>query len=210
MRCARTVGLLLLVIGLAGVPRAVRAAEVQYRLDAGASRVVIHVGKAGLLGFAGHEHEVVAPALRGTVSADPDRLGHASVEVTFDAAALRVTGTGEPAGDVAQVQQTMLGPECLDAARFPTIHFVSSSVALTGDATPGKREVAIHGALTLHGVTRPITLRARVDVERDTIEASGALALRQTEFGIKPISKAGVVNVKDEVDLRWRLVGRRR
>jgi hypothetical protein len=48
-----------------------------------------------------------------------------------------------------------------------------------------------------------------VHISGDSVEASGTLAIKQTDFGIKPISKAGVVNVKDELQIHWRLVGRR-
>jgi polyisoprenoid-binding protein YceI len=208
MRYARATRLLLVAVALIGAPRVGRADEARYRLDPAASRVAIHVGKSGVFGFAGHEHQVVAPVLRGSVAADPDRLGQASVEVTFDAAALRVTGAGEPAGDVAEVQRTMLGPECLDVARFPTIHFASTAVTGLGRQADEHR-IAIRGALTLHGVTRAITVPARIEFKDDTIEASGSVTIRQTEFGIRPISKGGVVKVKDELNIDWRLVGRR-
>lgn len=208
MRVARTVGVPLLFLSLLGAPRVGHAETTRYQVDPAASRVLIHVGKAGLLSFAGHEHEVVAPNVHGTVSADPERPAQATVEVTFDAAALRVTGAGEPAKDVEEVQRTMLGPECLDAERFPTIRFVSTSVAAAGEEA-GARRLTVHGTLTLHGVSRPITVQARVEFRDDSIEASGTLTLRQTDFGIRPISKAGVVNVKDELDIKWRLVSRR-
>jgi polyisoprenoid-binding protein YceI len=206
----RMLGVLLLVgVWLAGAARGARAESQRYVLDASASHVAIHVGKAGLLSFAGHEHEVVAPALRGRMSVDPGRLDDAAVEVDFDAAALRVTGAGEPAGDVAEVQRTMLGPECLDVARFPTIRFVSTAVTPAGDPED-RGHLAIRGNLTLHGVTRAIVVPARVDFHGDTVEATGTLTVRQTDFGIQPISKAGVVNVKNELDVRWKLVARRR
>lgn len=189
-------------------PSPARAEGQRYKLDAAASRVFVHVGKAGLFGFAGHEHEVAAPALRGGVTADPARPAEASVDVTFDAAALRVTGAGEPAKDVADVQKTMLGPECLDVARFPTIHFASTAVTIVRNEA-GASQLTIRGSLTLHGVTRAISVPARVAFNGDTVEASGTLTIRQTDFGIKPISKAGVVKVKDELDVRWQLVSRR-
>src|SRR5438045_3113325 len=100
---------------------AVHAAPRRYQLDPAQSRVEIHVGKTGLFGFAGHEHEVVAGAFRGSATFDPDRAATSTVDLTFDAGALRVTGQGEPAGDAPKVQAAMLGPECLDAGRFPTI-----------------------------------------------------------------------------------------
>ena len=138
----------------------------------------------------------------------PTRIARSSVEVTFDAAALRVTGKGEPAKDVPEVQSAMTGPKCLDAARFPTIRFVSKSVDRTR-RTLGAQEVTIRGDLTLHGVTREITIPARFVLGADSVEATGTTTLRQKDFGITPIAVAGVVKVKNELVLRWRLVGRR-
>jgi len=37
---------------------------------------------------------------------------------------------------------------------------------------------------------------------------AGTTKVRQTAFGIKPISVAGVVNVKDELEITWRVVAR--
>jgi polyisoprenoid-binding protein YceI len=208
MRHARPVGLLVVSAFLLGTPRGGLAEQARYQLAPEASHVTVHVGKAGLFGFAGHEHEVAAPALRGSVAADPDHLGDAAVEITFDAAALRVTGAGEPAADAAEVERTMLGPECLDVARFPTVRFASTKVTGLGRQPDGHR-IAIRGTLTLHGVTRAITVPARIEFKDDAIDASGTVTIRQTDFGIRPISKAGVVNVKDELEIRWSLVGRR-
>jgi polyisoprenoid-binding protein YceI len=193
----------LVVVLLAPV---VRAAPRVYTLEAAHSRLTVHVGKAGLFGFAGHEHEVVAGALRGTATFDPVRPLQASVDLTFDAGALRVLGQGEPPEDVPQVQAAMVGPTCLDAGRFPTVRFVSRSV--TGAAGPNGGDLALRGELTLHGVTRPLTIRVHLDVSGQTLEATGSTMLQQTAFGITPISKAGVVKVKDELTLSWRIRGR--
>jgi polyisoprenoid-binding protein YceI len=184
-----------------------RAVPRRYTLDSGASRLVIHVGKAGLFGFAGHEHEVVAGTFHGSATFDPDRLAQSTVDLTFDAGALRVSGQGEPADDVPQVQAAMLGTDCLDARRFATVRFVSTSAAPAGGVGPGGGDLTLRGELTLHGVTRPLTLRVHLDVKGDTLEATGRTTLRQTDFGITPISKAGVVKVKDEIAVEWRVKG---
>jgi polyisoprenoid-binding protein YceI len=186
---------------------AVPAASRRYVLDPAQSRVEIHVGKTGLFGFAGHEHEVVSGAFRGSATFDPVEVAASTVDLTFDAAALRVTGQGEPAGDVPKVQAAMLGSECLDAARFPTIHFVSTSVADAGAAGEGAHAFMLRGELTLHGVTRPLAVRITVTETADRLQATGRTTLRQTDFGITPISKAGVVKVKDELTIVWRLAG---
>ena len=184
------------------------AAPRVYMLEAAQSRLTIHVGKTGLFGFAGHEHEVVAGAFRGTATFDPEKLAQSSVDLTFEAGALRVLGQGEPPEDVPQVQAAMVGPTCLDAGRFPTVRFVSKSVAVAGAFGPNGGDLALHGELTLHGVTRPLTLRVHLDVSGQTLEATGTTTLQQTAFGITPISKAGVVKVKDELTLSWRIRGR--
>jgi len=185
-----------------------QAAPRVYTLDPAHSRLTVHVGKAGLFGFAGHEHEVVAGAFRGSATFDPARPAQSSVDLTFDAGALRVTAQGEPSGDVPQVQSAMVGATCLDAGRFPTIRFVSTSVAAAGAVGPNGGDLALRGELTLHGVTRPLTLRVHLDVTGQTLEATGQTTLHQTDFGITPISKAGVVKVKDELTLSWRIRGR--
>lgn len=196
------------LLGLLFAPGDARAETRRYALDASASQVVVHVGKSGLLAVAGHEHEVVTGGLHGTVSVDPEHLEQASVDVFFDAAALRVTGKGEPAGDIPSVQENMLGPDVLDAAHHPGIHFLSTAVTAArrdGDAVL----LDLHGKLSIRSVTREVTLPLRVTFDADRLQASGSTKLRQTDFGIKPISKAGVVKVKDELDVSWRLVARR-
>jgi hypothetical protein len=74
----------------------------------------------------------VAPSVSGEVIADPgDPIGSV-VTLSFETAALRVTGLGEPPQDVPKVQANMIGPKVLDVARFPAITF--RSVAVTGRA----------------------------------------------------------------------------
>jgi len=183
----------------------VQAEPRHYALDPKASEIVVHVGKSGLFRFAGHEQDVVAGRFRGTVNVDPDQIGRSSVDITVDAASLRVTGRGDSAKDV---QAKMLGPKCLEVARFPAIRFVSRTVT-AGPGPAGVRDISIRGDLTLHGVTRELTLLVRLELAPDSMRATGATTLLQTDFGITPISIAGVVKVKNELALRWRFVGRR-
>ena len=132
------------------------AADVQvWTVVPQSSDVRIQVGKSGLLSVAGHTHEVIAPAVSGTIRFDRQRPERAQIDLTFDASRLRVTGKGEPAGDVPQVQQTMVSDKVLDVGKYPTIVFRSRQIEVrTRDADQMRLRVA--GDLTLHGVTRPI------------------------------------------------------
>jgi polyisoprenoid-binding protein YceI len=179
----------------------------RYVIDPAPRQIVIHVGKSGVLGFAGHDHEVVGAVTQGTAVIDQQRLEASSVELAFDAASLRVTGRGEPAGDVPKVQEAMVGPECLDAARFPVIRFRSQAIAVARGGQ-GAYDLAIRGELTLHGVSRPVQVLVHVVLQNGSVTATGSTKIRQTEFGIKPISVGGVVKVKDEIAIEWHLAGR--
>ncbi len=182
-----------------------RAATRAYVVDAAQSQVRVHVGKAGAFSFAGHKHEVAAPALEGRVEADAENLAASAVALTFQAGALTVLAEGEPEGDAPKVQEAMRGPKVLDAARFPAVSFKSRSVA--GRASgPGRYDLQLAGDLTIHGVTRALTLPVHVEVAGDTLTATGEAVLRHDEYGLQPVSVAGVVKVKNEIGVSYRIV----
>jgi polyisoprenoid-binding protein YceI len=198
----------LLPVLLAACTAEVASAGQGYTVVAGQSAVRIHVGKSGVFGFAGHEHDVVAPVAQGTIVADPADLARSSVTVSFDAAALKVTGEGEPAKDVPEVQAKMTGPEVLDAARFQSITFRSRSVA-GKEVKAGVYDLQVTGDLDLHGVSRSLTLPLRVEVAADTLTATGKTTLRHSDFGMKPVSVGGgTVKVKNEIGVDLRIVAR--
>jgi polyisoprenoid-binding protein YceI len=181
-----------------------------YVVDAGASSVRIHVGKSGAFSFAGHKHEVVAPALSGEVAADPADLGASRVSLTFEAGALKVLPEGEPAGDPPKVEEAMRGPKVLDAARFASITFKTERVSGRQSGS-GVYDLEVAGEIALHGVTRPITLPVHVEVAGDTLTASGKAVLRHDQFGMEPVSVAGgSVKVKNEIEVEYRIVARGR
>lgn len=179
-----------------------------YDIDPAASEILVQVGKAGLFKFAGHTHEVSAPISQGRIDADPADLSRSSVTLRFQAGALRVTGKGDPPADVPKVQEAMAGPKVLDAERFAEIVFTSRRVAGRA-AGASTYELQVEGELTLHGVTKALTVPVRIEKAADgTLQATGRTTLKQTDFGIKPVSVAGVVNVRNELDLSFRIRAR--
>ena len=87
-------------------------------IDPTGSTITLQVGKAGLFGFAGHDHEIVAPVSDGDIVLDRLDAARSRISIRFDASALKVTGKGEPASDVPEVQRVMLGERVLDAQRY--------------------------------------------------------------------------------------------
>jgi polyisoprenoid-binding protein YceI len=178
-----------------------------YVIDPGASQVTVQVGRSGLLKFTGHEHRVLAPALSGRIRADSGNLPSSSVRVSVETGALKVSEKGEPEGDAAKVEARMLGADVLDAQSFPKIDFESKSVA--GSAHPdGTYDLQVSGEVSFHGARKTLTVPVKVAISGDTLTASGHMSLRQTDFGISPVSVAGVVNVRDEVEVDFTIAAR--
>ena len=178
----------------------------EFRVDPAATSVVVQVGRAGLFKFAGHDHEVAVPGVGGRISVDSTDPSRSRVALQFDAKALKVTGKGEPAEDVAEVQRTMLSERVLDVARYPTISFESDRVAVQ-QRTAGILTLRVDGRLTLHGVTKTVTVPVAVRLNGSRMTATGEATVRQSDFGIRPVSAGGgTVRVKDEVDVMFSVV----
>jgi hypothetical protein len=54
-----------------------------------------------------------------------------------------------------------------------------------------------------------VALPLRVELSGDTLTANGRLVLRQSEYGISPVTVAGVVKVKDELTIDYAIVATR-
>jgi polyisoprenoid-binding protein YceI len=135
-----------------------------------------------------HNHTIHAPIREGKVSAT-------AVELVVESGKMTVIDTDVSDQDRAKIQGTMLGPEVLDSKRYPEIRFRSNSMK---ELSPGKWKV--EGELTLHGETKSVT----IEVTGDGSKYTGTARLRQTDFGITPISLAGgTIKVKDEVEVEF-------
>jgi polyisoprenoid-binding protein YceI len=191
----------ILVTASACLVGATAAQPETWRVD-DSSRVIIHVGKAGAFGFAGHSHEVTAPVTGSiiVVVSDPTR---SEVALEFDSASLRVSGKDEPAADVPEVQRVMVSDRVLDVKRFPKIVFRSRRVTI-GRTTAGWVDASVEGTLLLHGVTKPCVVPVRVMVNGGALTAEGTATLKQSDFGIEPVAAAGgTVRTKDALDLTF-------
>jgi len=163
-------------------------------IDAVHSRLTVRVGKTGFLSAAAHNHEIVAPIIRGEVEASKP----SSVWFDVNVAAMSVVDPDVSESDRSAVQQKMLGPDVLDAAQYREIHFVSDSVEILGES-----RWRVHGQLTLHGQTKPMVLETTLEKGH----YRGTATVLQSNFGITPIKIAGgSIKVKDEVQIEYDIV----
>lgn len=193
-------GLAVCLATLAAVAGPAPALEARrFRVDAAKSRIDVTVGTAGLFRFAGHPHAVRVPVAEGEIVADPDNVAAASVWLRFESAAIRVVSGDEPADDVPKVQEKMTGPAVLDVARFPEARFASRRVSGHVGKSPGLFDLDVLGDLTLRGTTKPVAAQVSVELHGTRLVAHGQVRFKQSDFGIEPVSVAGLVKVKNEL-----------
>jgi polyisoprenoid-binding protein YceI len=162
-------------------------------IDVRQSTITVHVGKTGIFSVAGHEHTVDAPIESGTLN-ESDTSPR--IEFRVAAAKMELRAEGDDKKNQDEIQQTMQD-KVLESVKYPEIVFRSSSVERAGD-----NQWTVRGDLTLHGVTKPV----QVSVKKEGSAYSGNVIIKQTDFGIHPINVGGVVKVKNELGIAFRIV----
>jgi polyisoprenoid-binding protein YceI len=162
-----------------------------------ASRFEVKTSKAGLFGFAGHDHVVRARAFNGYVVYFPAKPASSHLEVIILADSLEVL-TPPDTAEIRQVTEVMR-TQVLRVSENPDIRFTA-----TGAPTSDKG-MQLQGELTLVGQTRPVPVNAAVQISPDTIRASGTFSVKQTDFGIKPYQggPGGTVKVGDRLTFNF-------
>lgn len=184
-----------------------------FTLDAAKSTVRLYVFRGGAAAKAGHNHVFAAPGIEGKVYV-PDDPKQAQFDVRVRLEDLAVDDpawraeTGESfsgersRSDIEGTLRNMKSEKGLDAAKFPDVRLVST--AIQGDWPILVADVAV----TLHGKTHAQSVMLTVKRAPDRLEATGTLALKQSDFGVEPFSVlGGLLAVQDAVAIRFDLVG---
>ena len=163
-----------------------QAANASYSIDPVHTRIaflVSHAGFSRAIGTFSGSH--------GRLDFDPDDWSAARVDVTVPIATLDL-------GD-AKWQAKILDATFFDSGKFPEAHFVATKIEKTGDGS-----AKITGDLTLRGVTRPITLDAKLNALqrhpltlRKTAGFSATATLSRKDFGMDAWESV----IADEVQL---------
>lgn len=123
-----------------------------------------------------------------------------TVNVTADASALK--------SDRAP-RDSFLRSNALETERFPTGTFRAENPGLPAPPASGKAfDVPLTGDLTLHGVTRRITLQLRARRIGNRIDVAGTAPVRFADYDIETPSTA-IVKTEDHGDLEIDLTFRR-
>ena len=119
--------------------------------------------------------------IEGSVLLDKDDLTRSSVSVTLP---LEGLDTG-----VAKLDEELKGQDFLDTAKYPTITFTSTKVEKSGE-----NRLKITGDLTVHGVTKSVTLDAKVNkigifeipgvVKAQAAGFDATTVIKRSDFGV--------------------------
>jgi len=139
-------------------------------------------------------------ALAGTIELDEKDLTRSSVEVEIDVASI---STREPKRD-----DHLRSADFFDAEKFPKLTFVSRQVL----ARDGKVAQVI-GDLTIHGVTRQVTLdvedlgRARDPWGNQRLAFEATTQIKRQDFGLEwnAVLETGGFLVGDKVEINLEL-----
>lgn len=212
MRHFKSLGLAIAVMACAfggevqHVSKASAVATQRYRLDASQSRFTAHALAGGLLWFKGHEHLVAVREFTGEVQMNPDSIAASSLEITAKAGSME-----ETSGVFTEAQKKIINKELREIVllpdQYPDIIFKSTNV--TGKATGSNQyNLKIVGDLTLHGVTRSITIPTKVTVTGNDLRAQGEFSISRDDFKVKATSAFhGLVRVRDRLKFTFDIVG---
>ncbi|HTX41835.1 MAG TPA: YceI family protein [Acidobacteriaceae bacterium] len=145
---------------------------------------VLHMGLTRVHGKIGN--------IGGSIALNESDITKSTVSVTID---VNTVDTGVAARD-----NDLKGAHFFDVSQFPTATFVSTSVTKSGSG------LTVVGNLTLHGVTKPVTLNVEQPVgpvngmgHKEHMGFSATTTLKRTDFGIAPNFPAAMVG--DEIAL---------
>jgi polyisoprenoid-binding protein YceI len=143
-----------------------------YTLDPMHTAVVWHINH---FGFSNPSGKFMNAA--GTLVLDQKNPGASKVTVTIPIATI---DTG-----IAKLDEHLKSKDFFDADAFPTATFTSDKVDVTGKDT-----AAVHGVLTVHGVSKPLVLNVTLNkigenmFKKPTAGFSATATLKRSDFGM--------------------------
>jgi polyisoprenoid-binding protein YceI len=180
-------------------------AVVSFRLDPSKSTFMVHADRAGLAWFKGKSHRIAVKDFSGEASLSLDAVNPASLTMDIKSASLEETGAVYTAEQKATINKEV-NELVLETAKYPDIMFKSTDIS--GKLKNGAFDVRVVGDMTLHGVTRKVTIPATVTVTGDTFRAKGEFKINRKNFGVNATEAFhGFVKVRHTIKFVFDIVG---
>jgi polyisoprenoid-binding protein YceI len=192
---------LVLALLLAGSELLSAQVSGSYRVNTKESRIEIHLFKGGFLGALGDNHLINLTHFSGT--ANLSQADSWTADLSGEATSLKVIDPWGDPSERKEVQDTMLGPQQIDASHFPSIELHSLSFDPVGHETTWH----LVANVKLHGVTRKAQFSLDCKQIGDKLHIRGKKMFKLTDFNIQPFSTAfGAVKVKNDFEVTYNVV----
>ncbi|MES2901841.1 MAG: YceI family protein [Pseudomonadota bacterium] len=187
--------------------RAAAAGQQVLGVDAARSLITIVVRRGGPMARFGHDHVIASRSLSGFVAPDAGRadLHFRLDQMTVDETALRSQAglDTQPDADAIEGTRKNMLTRVLEAERYPVVLLQIKRLGSAGAGT------LVRLSVMLHGVTRSVDVPVQLQRSAKSLTASGTLRLKQSDFGITPLSIfGGAMSVQDEMELAFTIVAR--
>jgi len=177
----------------------------RYTLDAAQSKFIAHALRGGLFWFKGHDHAVAVREFTGEAQLSPDAITASSLQITAKTESM-VETSSVFTDQQKQIINKELREIVLLPAHYPEIVFRSTNVS--GKQNGSQYDLKITGDLTLHGVTRQITIPTKVTVTGNDLRAQGEFSISRDDFKVKATSAFhGLVRVRNKLKFTFDIVG---
>ncbi len=200
----------------------VQAAPQEYTLNSKGRNLYVTVYKddSTLLSAAAHNHAIRATNLTSSIKWDAEDLSACKINISLNVADLEVDSEQSRSlaaskekdakirkgfeksisdSDRKAVRKNMLSAKQLDGETHKTIEFKSTSCT----------DKSISGDFTLHGVTKSITMPARISVDNEKatkFSVNGSFPIKSTDYGFEPYSDlGGAVKNQDGMTIHVRI-----
>lgn len=172
-----------------GTPDTSRVVAATYKVEPGHTQLLFGVDHLGFSAYYGNFSNV-----SGTLVIDPAKPEAATIEVTVPVTSVKTTS--------AKLDEELVSPQFFDAAKYPEMRFRSTQVTVD---PKNPRHAVVVGDLTLHGVTKPVSLEVLFHGAGPSMMRKGANAvgfdgratIKRSDFGVS----YGVPIVGDTVSI---------
>jgi polyisoprenoid-binding protein YceI len=152
------------------------------------------------------KHEAVSrtSTVSGGLTATGDSsTGFKVADITFSAGLANLHSVDSVIGrDVTQRDGVV--SRQIDVRQFPTATFTATSASVPGGVAVGQVDIVVSGKLTIHGVTKDVTVKAKAQMRGDTVEIAGSTSIDMGDYGVSP-PQVGFVTVDSAVVIEFDL-----
>jgi polyisoprenoid-binding protein YceI len=149
-----------------------------------------------LAGIGGKTAVGRTPGVSGTMTVDGDEVTEVDVEVDL-------TTLQSDDGN----RDNAIKSRGLQSDQFPTATFtLTEPIPVPDELTEGQNSTAsATGELTLHGVTKPVTVSLDVRLDGGSAAVVGKAPVKLTDFGMEAPTTARVLSIQDDAEFEFQI-----